>query len=464
MALMDKFIVVDDPNDKFAIVDDQQDKFAEHQQPHYKFAVTEESERAFAETHSPQYKYSVGEGSPQGRFVEAQIPHHKFTVENGSPVKDGAKVEDGAQPESAPRKRRWPLWKILAVAGIALVIILALSIGLGVGLTQNKGEDNSSQPTDGQGQQDGGQSGGDSGNSGSDSGGTSEGDEGSSSGGGSNGNNSTTNEPSEPSSWVPKIGDTFQMVIANSLRLNNDSDASPDVNIFDIDLFDNDSETISSLKSAGRRVLCYFSAGSWEEWREDKDYFDDDDLGSQLSDDYPGERYINISSPGIRNVMKGRISRAKQSGCDGIDAGYIDSYHSKNGLNLTSADAISYVKFLSTEARSHGLAVGLKNGGEIVRDLLDWVDFSINEQCLKYNECSDYVPFIKANKAVFNIAYPSGAPGRVPKQEREELCAKKGAAPDTDKFVTILKTEDLDGWVMYCDGKTHTTEVNDSSD
>jgi len=36
----------------------------------------------------------------------------------------------------------------------------------------------------------------------------------------------------------------------------------------DLDLFDQYSQ-ISTLKSQGHKVICYFSAGSWESWRPD---------------------------------------------------------------------------------------------------------------------------------------------------------------------------------------------------
>jgi len=48
-----------------------------------------------------------------------------------------------------------------------------------------------------------------------------------------------------------------------------------------------------------------------------------------------------------------------------------------NGLDLTAA--IDYVKFLSTEAAKYNLAIGLKNAGDIIGDVLKHVDFAVNE-------------------------------------------------------------------------------------
>jgi hypothetical protein len=35
---------------------------------------------------------------------------------------------------------------------------------------------------------------------------------------------------------------------------------------------------------------------------------------------WPGERWLNIRSPAIFEIMKKRIALAKQKGCDGLDA------------------------------------------------------------------------------------------------------------------------------------------------
>ena len=45
----------------------------------------------------------------------------------------------------------------------------------------------------------------------------------------------------------------------------------PDRDLYDIDLFDHPIETILSLREEGRVVICYFSAGTFEDWRPDKD-------------------------------------------------------------------------------------------------------------------------------------------------------------------------------------------------
>ena len=46
-----------------------------------------------------------------------------------------------------------------------------------------------------------------------------------------------------------------------------------DAPVWDIDLFDSETSNIQALKTAGKIVICYFSAGTREDWRDDaKDF------------------------------------------------------------------------------------------------------------------------------------------------------------------------------------------------
>ena len=39
--------------------------------------------------------------------------------------------------------------------------------------------------------------------------------------------------------------------------------------MYDIDLFDNDASVVAALHAQGRKVVCYISVGTWEDWRPD---------------------------------------------------------------------------------------------------------------------------------------------------------------------------------------------------
>lgn len=130
----------------------------------------------------------------------------------------------------------------------------------------------------------------------------------------------------KPSPWQPQINDTWQIVLSSALEMDYaQPSVTPDVQVFDIDLFDNPSATIEALKKIGKAIICYFSAGSYEPNRPDSSQFSQSDLGNGL-DGWPGERWLNVSSPGVRAIMANRIQLASQKGCDAIDPDNVDGY------------------------------------------------------------------------------------------------------------------------------------------
>ncbi|KAH7245345.1 glycoside hydrolase superfamily [Fusarium tricinctum] len=250
--------------------------------------------------------------------------------------------------------------------------------------------------------------------------------------------------------WKPEVGTPWQIILSEVITLPDGGadDLSPDVPIWDIDLFENTKETISAMQDSGKRVICYFSAGSWENWRKDKNSFPKKDLGKTLSG-WPDEKWVNIRSTAVRAVMAKRIKQAADKGCDAIDPDNMDGYQNDNGLGLTQKDTISYAKFLSAEAAKYGMVMGMKNGGDVTKEVLPYVAFCINESCIQYQECDLYTPYIKAGKPVFNIEYPDGAP-KVKASDKKRICATTGDAKGSKGFSKVIKKMNLDSWVMYC--------------
>jgi hypothetical protein len=56
-------------------------------------------------------------------------------------------------------------------------------------------------------------------------------------------------------------------------------------------------------------------------------------------------------------------------------------------------------------AHKNNIAIGLKNGQAMISQVVSDMDFAVNEQCHEYNECGNYEPVSKANKAVFHVEY-----------------------------------------------------------
>ncbi|PNY27995.1 Uncharacterized protein TCAP_02068 [Tolypocladium capitatum] len=313
--------------------------------------------------------------------------------------------------------------KFLIAIAVVVVIVIALAVGLGVGLTRNRegGDDGKSKypPLSG--------------------------------------------PPDIPpynvsNLWQPAVGTPWQIILKKPIvPVSNGSDITPYETVYDLDMADHSADTFAKLRAAGISIICYFSAGSWENWRSDKDQFPAADLGKVLNG-WPNEKWLNVSSPAVRDIMKARIKAAASKGCTAIDPDNVDGYDNDNGLGLTGEEAADYVKFLATEAASYNMSTGLKNAGALIPRVINFVQFSVNEQCIQFAECKNFKPFIDANKPVFNIEYPPSAPN-VPANVAADICSHQGKAAYTEGFSTVIKTLDLMGWVQYCDGKTFNTST-----
>lgn len=180
---------------------------------------------------------------------------------------------------------------------------------------------------------------------------------------------------------------------------------SYDVDAYDIDLFDSSETLIADLQASGRAVICYFSAGSYEDFRSDADSFAAADLGNAL-DDFADERWLDIRSGGVHDIMIARLDLAARKGCDAVEPDNMDRYQdNKSGFPLTADDQLAFNRLIANAAHQRGLGVALKNDLEQIPLLVDYYDFSVNEQCHEFDECGELQPFIDAGKPVLNAEY-----------------------------------------------------------
>ncbi|MEA1920781.1 MAG: endo alpha-1,4 polygalactosaminidase [Campylobacterota bacterium] len=200
-------------------------------------------------------------------------------------------------------------------------------------------------------------------------------------------------------SWYqPSVSTTWQWQLSGAIN------TSYEVDLYDIDLFDTPQSTIDDLHARGIKVICYFSAGSYEEWREDALDFPQEALGNDLSG-WPGERWLDIRNEEIHAIMRERLDLAKTKGCDGVEPDNVDGYTNNPGFDFDANDQLAYNIFLAESAHERDLSIALKNDLGQIGTLIEYFDFAVNEQCHEYDECELLEPFIQAGKAVFNAEY-----------------------------------------------------------
>ena len=229
--------------------------------------------------------------------------------------------------------------------------------------------------------------------------------------------------------WVPRPGTSFQ------LQLQGDTDTSFDVDMYEIDI-DSPQEAIDSLRAAGRIVICYLSAGSYENYRDDKDDFPPELLGKTL-DGWPDEKWLDIRNDNLKPILQRRLDKAVSKRCDGVDPDNVNGFDNDTGFALTAADQLAFNRWLAGEAHARGLSVGLKNDIGQIPDLVDYFDWALNEQCYQYSECSLLTPFIAAGKAVFGVEYAGNPAVFCPQLNAMQFSWLKkdlslGALPRTD--------------------------------
>ncbi|KAF2673521.1 family 114 glycoside hydrolase, partial [Microthyrium microscopicum] len=156
--------------------------------------------------------------------------------------------------------------------------------------------------------------------------------------------------------------------------------------------------------------ICYFSAGTSEDWRPDINQFNTSHMGAHLPL-WPGERWLDIRQKEVLKIQKKRIRMAAQKGCDAVDPDNVDGFDNENGGGfkppLTPKDTIKFMRHLSTYSRRHGMSIGLKNAVSVMPKLEKYVQFAVNEECITEDECEKYDSFMSPKrhrgKPVFHI-------------------------------------------------------------
>lgn len=199
--------------------------------------------------------------------------------------------------------------------------------------------------------------------------------------------------------WLPAASATWQWQLTGTI------DQTVAAQMFDVDLFDTPATTVSSLHALGHKVVCYVSAGSYEDWRPDAAQFPAAVKGMGLSG-WPGEQWLDVRQwDALRPLIEARMDLCRSKGFDGIELDNVDGYQNDTGFPLTANDQLTFNRALAASAHARGLSVGLKNDLDQVAALVGNFDWALNEECFTYDECDQLHPFVAAGKAVFNVEY-----------------------------------------------------------
>ena len=235
--------------------------------------------------------------------------------------------------------------------------------------------------------------------------------------------------------WIPSPGTTWQWQLGGG-----EIDPNLNVPVYDVDLFETDPQLVATLHQGGKKVICYVSMGSWEDWRPDAAAFPPELLGKDY-EGWAGEKWLDIRQiDKLAPILQKRLDLCRQKGFDAVEPDNIDGYQNETGFPLSAADQIKFNTWLANEAHARGLSIGLKNDSAQAAELLDHYDWAMTEDCFSQGWCEEMNGFIQKGKAVFQAEYTDTG------VDFNKVCA---AAKQT-KFSPLLKKRDLDAWHQLC--------------
>lgn len=183
----------------------------------------------------------------------------------------------------------------------------------------------------------------------------------------------------------------------------------PQVTVYDIDGELTSAATVAQLHALGPEiiVICYFDAGVFEDYRSDAAAFPPSVIGKP-DEGWEGSYWLDIRQVDIlRPIMENRIKTwCKDKGFDAIEPDETEVWSNDSGFPITKAQNNTYNQMIAELGHKYGLSVGLKGNTTETGELVQYFDWTLNEQCWEFDECElVYDSFIRNGKAAFNIEY-----------------------------------------------------------
>jgi hypothetical protein len=199
--------------------------------------------------------------------------------------------------------------------------------------------------------------------------------------------------------WRPGVETAWQWQLSGAL------DPTVDAPVYDVDGQLTTAAQVAELHARGRHVVCYVDVGSWEPERPDAARFPPAVVGRPL-DGFPDERWLDVRRLDVLlPLLRDRMQDCRAKGFDAVEPDNVDGYANSTGFPLTADDQLRFDREVATLAHGLGMGVALKNDGDQVAALEPAFDFAVVEQCVEFDECDQYSPFVDAGKAVLETEY-----------------------------------------------------------
>jgi hypothetical protein len=237
--------------------------------------------------------------------------------------------------------------------------------------------------------------------------------------------------------WIPAPGTTYQ------IQYDGNYDSSVPADVYDIDMFDAPQSFIDKLHSMGRKVVCYISVGTWENWRPDAGEFPKSVIGKP-DGGWKGERWLDVTQLSIlQPIMTARLQKCKAKHFDAVDPDNMDGFENDTGFGkkITYAKQLAYNSWVAQEAHSLGLTADEKGDNDQVQDMAKVFDFAVTEECWKQGWCKEFSVYTARNALVIDVEY-----NVAPATFTSKTCANVAKYNEN----AMLKHLNLNAWIVNC--------------
>lgn len=220
-------------------------------------------------------------------------------------------------------------------------------------------------------------------------------------------------------------------------RLDDAVDIDEPVDLFYLDVELQPENDLAALEAAGRHYLCYLSAGTFEDFRDDAAQFPAAVLGKDAP--FRGERWLDVRAPEVREIMAKRVAGLAAKGCDGVPPSSLAVYTVDSGFPLTQSDVLDYARWLAERIHGAGMSAGLSAPAELTAELWPSFDFGLAIDCLATSQCAECDVFTTAKKPVLHVEFGD-------QSSALELCT----AAEQLGFVPLVTTRSFSGQSVHC--------------